>query len=102
MPGRNAKGIAMTRILWIALMGATVAGTALPRKPAVSRQANAAVLLALMDTNRNGKISKQEWMEFMEAEFDKVDADKTGDLDRKELLDSRVSVTHSRSWDLHK
>jgi Ca2+-binding EF-hand superfamily protein len=27
-------------------------------------------LLLLMDTDKNGKISKQEWMNFMEAEFE--------------------------------
>jgi hypothetical protein len=29
--------------------------------------------LLLMDTNENGKISKQEWTKFMEAEFDRLD-----------------------------
>ena len=29
-------------------------------------------LLLLMDTNKNGKISKQEWMKFMEAEFERL------------------------------
>src|ERR1700680_4322847 len=42
-------------------------------------------LFFLMDTDKNGKISKQEWMTFMSAEFDRLDTDKTGDLDRKEL-----------------
>jgi hypothetical protein len=30
-------------------------------------------LLLLIDTDENGKISKQEWMKFMEAEFDRLD-----------------------------
>jgi hypothetical protein len=30
-------------------------------------------LLLLMDTDKNGKISKQEFMTFMEAEFQKLD-----------------------------
>jgi len=33
-----------------------------------------------MDTDKNGKISKQEWMKFMEAEFDRLDKNKTGEL----------------------
>jgi Ca2+-binding EF-hand superfamily protein len=43
------------------------------------------LLFFLMDTNKNGKISKQEWMTFMSAEFDRLDRDKSGDLDPKEL-----------------
>lgn len=43
-------------------------------------------LLALMDTDKNGKISKQQWMKFMEAEFDKLDKNKKGEVDPKELL----------------
>jgi EF hand domain-containing protein len=38
-----------------------------------------------MDTDKNGKISKQEWMNFMEAEFDRLDKAKNGQLDVKEL-----------------
>jgi EF hand len=52
-------------------------------------------LLLLMDTDKNGKISKQEWMKFMEAEFDKLDKDKKGELDAKELTQSKLSVSHS-------
>lgn len=51
-------------------------------------------LLLLMDADENGKISKQEWMKFMEAEFDRLDRNKTGQLDLKELRLSNVSVTH--------
>jgi len=37
-------------------------------------------LLLVMDTDKNGKISKQEWMKFMEAECDRLDENKTGEL----------------------
>jgi len=47
-------------------------------------------LLLLMDTDKNGKISKQEFMSFMEAEFDRLDKDKSGELDVKELAQSRL------------
>jgi len=47
-------------------------------------------LLLLMDTDKNGKISKQEFMNFMEAEFDRLDKDKSGELDPKELTQSRI------------
>jgi hypothetical protein len=53
-------------------------------------------LLLLMDTDKNGKISRQEWMDFMSAEFDRLDTDKSGELDPKELTTSRVSLHTAR------
>ena len=49
-------------------------------------------LLLLMDTDKNGKISKQEWVNFMSAEFDRLDKDKSGDLNPKELAESRLQA----------
>jgi Ca2+-binding EF-hand superfamily protein len=51
-------------------------------------------LLLLIDTDENGKISKQEWIKFMEAEFDRLDKDKKGQLDTKELTQSKLRVSH--------
>jgi hypothetical protein len=50
-------------------------------------------LLLLMDTNKDGKITKQEWMKFMEAEFERLDRDHSGDLDATDLASSRVEAT---------
>jgi hypothetical protein len=47
-----------------------------------------------MDTDKNGRISKQEWMSFMEKEFDRLDPDKSGELDPKELAKSKVQVSN--------
>ena len=47
-------------------------------------------LLLLMDTDKNGKISKDEYMKFMAAEFDRLDTDKSGELDVKELQLSKL------------
>jgi len=49
-------------------------------------------LLLLMDTDKSGKISKQEFMNFMEAEFERLDVNKDGELDVKELTQSRVQL----------
>ena len=54
-------------------------------------------LLLLMDTDKNGKISKEEWMKFMDAEFERLDRDKSGELDVKELGQSKVRVSHFTS-----
>jgi hypothetical protein len=47
-------------------------------------------LLLLMDTRKIGKVSKEEWMKFMEAEFDRLDSNHNGELDVKELTQSRM------------
>ena len=51
-------------------------------------------LLLLMDTDKNGKISKKEYMDFMEKEFDRLDKDKSGELDPAELTRSQLRVSH--------
>ena len=47
-------------------------------------------LVLLMDTDKSGKISRQEFMNFMAAEFDRLDKDKSGELDVKELAQSQL------------
>lgn len=47
-------------------------------------------LLILMDKDKSGKVSRQEFMDFMSAEFDRLDKNKDGELDVKELGQLRV------------
>jgi Ca2+-binding EF-hand superfamily protein len=92
------------RNLLIALMSATagLALTDVTQKPAAANppdklalaDVNVKQLLLLMDADNNDKISK---MNFMEAEFNKLDKDGNGELDRKELLQSKVSVRQGSS-----
>jgi len=72
-----------------------------PNKAAIATE-TVKELLALMDTDKNGKISKQEWMKFMEAEFDRLDTNKKGEIDAKDLLHSTVSGGVVRRSDLGK
>jgi hypothetical protein len=51
-------------------------------------------LLLLMDVNKNGKISKAEYMRFMEAAFDRFDKNHNGELDPKEVTQSNLIATH--------
>ena len=52
-------------------------------------------LLLLVDTDENGKIihrtiTKQEWLKFTQAEFDRLDNNKTGEVDANELRGLRL------------
>jgi hypothetical protein len=61
------------------------------KKLAAATEAAKQLILA-MDTDKNGKISKEEWMKFMSDEFDRLDVNHNGELDPKELLQSRMRV----------
>jgi Ca2+-binding EF-hand superfamily protein len=52
-------------------------------------------LLKLMDRDRNGKVSRAEFMRFMSAEFNRLDVNKDGELDVNELTGLRVSPRHT-------
>lgn len=47
-------------------------------------------LVLLMDADKNGRVSKREFLNFMSAEFDRLDVDKSGELDVKELAQSQI------------
>ena len=91
-------------IVIIAMLITTFAipGTSVAQKAAAPKaqdklaigQEQAEQLLLLIDTDKSGKISKEEWMKFMEAEFDRLDKDKKGQLDVKELTQSNLRVSH--------
>jgi 5S rRNA maturation endonuclease (ribonuclease M5) len=51
-------------------------------------------LLLLMDTDNDGKVSRQEFMSFMEAEFDMLDKKKEGKLNVKELTQTPIRGFH--------
>jgi hypothetical protein len=84
-----------TKIVLVMLVIATLAtpwgmvGTAVAQKAAVPKpQDKLAIgedevmrLLPLMDHDKDGRVSKQEFMRLMEAEFDRLDKKKEGKLD---------------------
>jgi hypothetical protein len=76
-------------------------GTAVAQKAAVPKlqdklaigEDEAKQLLLLIDSDKKGKISKQQWMKFMAAEFDRLDKTKSGELDVTELMQSKLRVS---------
>jgi uncharacterized protein YneF (UPF0154 family) len=79
-------------VIAVLVVTGVMLGTAVAQKASAPKpQDNLAVgegevkkLLLLMDTDNDGKVSKQEFMRFMEAEFDRLDKKKEGKLDVKE------------------
>jgi hypothetical protein len=51
-------------------------------------------LLLLMDADKKGMVSKQAYMSYMEAEFERLDKNKIGQLNVRELTRSNLSATH--------
>jgi hypothetical protein len=107
--GKNSKELAMltrTNRLWfivvIAVLVVTGAklGNAAAQKAAVPKPQNKLAiaenevkqLLPLMDTDKRGMVSKQEFMRFMEAEFERLDKNKNGELNVKELTQSTLTA----------
>jgi len=78
-------------ILFVSMMAS--AGAAAPSDKANEGKGDAHTkeLLKLMDADANGKISRAEFMDFMSKEFDRLDVNKDGELDVKELTQLHYS-----------
>ncbi|MGA9306829.1 MAG: hypothetical protein WBW31_15605 [Candidatus Sulfotelmatobacter sp.] len=98
----------VTRMVVIAVLIATLgvlapalaqtkAAAPKPQDKLALAEEHARELLLLIDTDKSGKISKQEWMKFMEGEFDRLDRAKNGELDVRELTQSKLRVSHFTS-----
>jgi len=85
---RNRRTVAVLLGAAALLAGGAVAQD--KEKKIVAGQAEVKRLLLLMDKDTNGKISHEEFMNFMEAEFVSLDVNKDGELDVKELSKTRM------------
>jgi len=56
----------------------------------VAGETAAKQLLLLMDVNKDGKVSKEEWMKFMGAEFDRLDTNHDGFVDVRDMQKSQI------------
>jgi EF hand len=97
-----------TSIMFVVVVVAVLVATGAVLGPAVAQKASAPKpqdnlalgegqvkkLVLLMDTDNEGKVSKQEFMSFMEAEFNRLDKNKDGKLDVRELTQQPTKGFH--------
>jgi|HubBroStandDraft_2_1064218.scaffolds.fasta_scaffold492891_2 hypothetical protein len=107
--GKSSKEsmLMRTKMRWIIVVIAvlvvtgTMLGNAAAQKASVPKPQNKLLigedgikqLLPLMNTDKNGMVSKQEFMRFMEAEFERLDKNKKGELNVKELTKSTLTAS---------
>jgi len=75
-------------------LSACVAAPQNPPTPQQQGEYNAKQLLLLMDRDQNGKVSRAEFMSFMNAEFDQLDINHDGELDVNELTALHFGTSH--------
>jgi hypothetical protein len=88
-------------VIAVLVVTSAMLGTASAQKASVPKPQNKMVigedsikqLLPLMNTDKNGMVSKQEFMKFMEAEFERLDKSRKGELNVKELTQSTVTAS---------
>ena len=92
-------------VIAVLVVTGTMLGNAAAQKAAVPKPQNKLAmgedgvkqLLPLMNTDTKGMVSKQEYMKFMEAEFDWFDKNHNGELDVKEVTKSNLTRTNFTS-----
>jgi len=77
-------------IIALAAMSLTVCATstapfAISKRTAATAVRDVAQLVRMMDKDRNGAVSKEEFINFMSQIFDRLDLNKSGTLERDEL-----------------
>jgi hypothetical protein len=98
---RRISSIRVVGIITVLAAAGTVLCSATVQKMPVPRpQDNLAMgedqvrqLLLLMPTDKKSMVSRQEYMKFMEAEFNRLDKEKRGELDARKLAQSNLTAS---------
>jgi hypothetical protein len=83
------KAVALTATSF--LVGTmSIAAIAASRQTVATADKDVRQLIRLMDKDQNGVVSKEEFLEFMGRTFDRIDVDKNGTLEPKELQQTAI------------
>jgi Ca2+-binding EF-hand superfamily protein len=84
----NRKAIAMIAASFV-ISTISTAALAVSKHTATAAGKDVRTLVRMMDKDQNGSVSKDEFMEFMGKEFDRLDVDKNGSLQPAEIRSMR-------------
>jgi Ca2+-binding EF-hand superfamily protein len=51
-----------------------------------------APMMTAMDKNKDGTVTRQEFLDYMGAQFDMMDAKKAGKLNKNEFMDKKMMI----------
>lgn len=87
-----SKTRTLIALVGISLLAGSMSPAAFAAKKhaAPSKEAEVAQLIREMDKDANGAISKQEFMDYMSRTFDRLDINRSGQLERNELQQMTV------------
>ena len=98
---RRTNTVWILAVLTVLVATGTMLATAAAQKSSVPKihdfltmgEEHVKQLLPLMNVNKQGMVSKQEFMKYMEAEFDRLDKEKKGELNVRRLTQSELSAS---------
>ena len=98
---RRTNTVWILAILTVLLVTGTMLATAAAQKASVPKvqdrlamgEEGVKHLLLLMNPDKQGMVSKQEYMKFMEAEFERLDREKKGELNVRKLTQAKLSAS---------
>jgi hypothetical protein len=98
---RRANKVSIVAVTSVLVATMCLLGTASAQKSSVPKPQNRLALaedqikhlLSFMEADKNGKVSKEQYMNFMEAEFKRLDKDNKGELDVRELTKSTLTAS---------
>ena len=91
----RASKITLLAALVIGAMTTGEASAARHRRGRGSYRGHVEAIIEKMDADREGRVSKEEFIPFMSSEFDRLDRDRSGELTSQEI--SRSTVLSGRT-----
>jgi Ca2+-binding EF-hand superfamily protein len=84
---KQLKAIATMGAMTVALMAAAPASA-----ENFQERVWSAPMMTAMDKNKDGVVTRQEFLDYMGAQFDIMDAKKAGKLNKNEFMDKKMMI----------